>query len=99
MKRRDVSPHVVDTILAHPQVLKQCRSSLSRKYPGWKLESGEGDLIDTAQAAKALSEGRLRESICILGSKDLSRLYDLKIIDKNLQDDKENYTSFMLVCR
>lgn len=87
------------TIMAHPQVLKQCKTHLANHYPQMNLKSGEGDLIDTAQAGKALSEGQLDPNTAILGAKTISKLYGLEIIDRNLQDDPTNNTSFFLVSR
>jgi len=99
MKRRDGDAKKINTIMSHPQVLKQCRDTLREKYSKMKLVSGLGDLIDTAQAARALSENRLSANTAILGPKGLSTLYKLKIIAENLQDNKKNYTSFLLVKR
>lgn len=49
--------------------------------------------------AKHLSEGKLPDNIATMGSKVLAKFYDLKIIEDNLQDAKENYTSFLQVAR
>lgn len=95
MKRKDTES--VHSIMAHPQVLKQCKSTLSDKYSHLKLTSGDGDLLDTAKAAEALTHGDLPENIAILGPKGLSELYNLDIIAENLQDDKTNITDFLLV--
>lgn len=97
MKRKETSANQITTIMAHPQVLKQCKHTLGKKYYQLTLKSGKGDLIDTAQAAKALSANKLSKDTVILGPKTLSKLYDLEIIDSNLQDDKTNNTSFLLV--
>jgi prephenate dehydratase len=50
-------------------------------------------------AAKALSQGKLPANTAILGSKSISRLYGLEIIAHDLQDDHQNFTSFLLVSR
>ena len=97
MKLPDVPVGKIKTIMAHPQVLKQCKENLSRLYPNLKQTSGKGDLIDTAEAGKALSKGKIDKSIAILGPKSPSDLYGLEIIAENLQDDKNNVTSFLLV--
>jgi chorismate mutase / prephenate dehydratase len=97
MKRPDVSKEAIQIIMAHPQVFKQCKKNLKRKYPHLVLKSGHGDLIDTATAAKAVSEGKLSKNIAILGPKTISGLYRFDIIDENLQDKKYNTTTFLLV--
>jgi len=97
MRRRDTEE--IESIMAHPQVLKQCKQTLEKKYPTIKKISGKGDLIDTAKAAQALSKGKIEERTAILGPNNLSKIYNLEIIDENLQDDKMNETSFLLVKR
>lgn len=99
MKRKEANTRGIKTIMAHPQVFKQCRSTLAKKYPTFNLVSGYGDLIDTARVAWALSKNKLPVNTAILGPKNLARIYDLEIIDENLQDDKNNVTTFFLVKR
>ncbi|MBD3350260.1 MAG: hypothetical protein GF364_02125, partial [Candidatus Lokiarchaeota archaeon] len=86
-------------IMTHPQVLKQCKSTLAKKYPDLKKISGKEELIDHAKVAKALSKGELGDNIAVMGPKILADIYDFDIIEGNLQDDKENFTSFLLVKR
>jgi prephenate dehydratase len=85
--------------MTHPQVLAQCKGSLTQKYNHLKHTSGEGELIDHALVAKSLSENKLPDNIATMGSKVLAQLYDLEIVEDNLQDLNENYTSFLLVKR
>lgn len=93
----DIPFEKINTIIAHPQVLKQCKKTLKRFFPSLKQISGKGKLIDTAVAAKALFEGKLPKTYAILGPKQLSKLYNLKIVKEDLQDDKTNLTYFFLV--
>lgn len=99
MIRRDVKFSQVSTIMTHPQVLAQCQGTIQKKYPNLKQTSGEKKLIDHAVVAKYLSEGKLPKNIATLGSKVLAEIYNLQIIEDNLQDAKENCTSFLLVSR
>lgn len=100
MKRRDVDFKYIDKIIAHPQVFKQCKKTLQIKYPHLKQISGKGNMIDTAKSAEALSKGKIDKKTAILGSSKLAEIYNFDIIDKDLQDDKENnYTTFFLVVR
>lgn len=99
MKRKDVNTREIKTIMAHPQVFKQCRRTLAKKYSAFNLVSGHGDLVDTARAAWTLSKNKLPVDTAILGPKNLAKIYDLEIIDENLQDDKNNVTTFFLVKR
>ena len=97
MIRKDATLKEITTIMSHPQVFAQCKKTLVQKYPNLTQTSGEGELIDHALVAKQLSEGKLPKNIATMGSKILAELYDLHIVEDNLQDLNENYTSFLLV--
>ena len=99
MRRRDVDTKDIKTIMAHSQNFRQCKNNLSKKYPGLKQVSGQGDLLDTARCAEALSKNIISKNTAILGPKILAKIYDLEIIDENLQDSQDNLTSFFLVSR
>jgi prephenate dehydrogenase len=89
----------VDTIMTHPQVLKQCKTNLAFKYERLKQTSGEGDLVDHAKVAELMSQGKMPPNIATMGSKVLAKIYGLKLIEENLQDLHENFTSFLWVER
>jgi arogenate dehydrogenase (NADP+) len=99
MIRGDADYSEVTTIMSHPQVFAQCKHTLPQKYPHLKQVSGEDDLIDHANVAKQLAAKRLPKHIATMGSRVLAEMYGLKIVEDNLQDAQENYTSFMLVKR
>lgn len=99
MIHKDAKMSEITTIMTHPQVLAQCHSTLAQKYPKLEKTSGEGELIDSALVAKNLAEGNLPKNIAVMGSKVLAEIYDLTIVEDNLQDLKENYTSFLMVGR
>lgn len=89
----------VDTIMTHPQVLRQCRTNLEKKYSKLKQTSGEGDLVDHAKVAELLGRGELQKNIAVMGSKILAEINNLKLVEDNLQDLEANYTSFLWVQR
>lgn len=99
MMRADASFSEVDTIMSHPQALKQCGQHLSKKYSKLKLSSGEGEIIDHSKVAELLSKNEIPKNVATLGSKVLAEMYGLKIIEENLQDLEENFTSFLWVER
>ncbi|HCB22524.1 hypothetical protein A3H81_01420 [Candidatus Daviesbacteria bacterium RIFCSPLOWO2_02_FULL_38_18] len=99
MIRKDTKLNEIDTIMTHPQVFAQCKDTLLKKYPNLKQISGKGELIDQAIVTKYLSAGKLPKNMATMGSKILARIYNLKIVEDNLQDSKENYTGFLLVSR
>lgn len=99
MIRKDAKFSEITAIMTHPQVFAQCRNTLAKKYPNLKQIIGQKNLIDHAMVAKYLSENKLPKNIATMGSKILGKIYNLQMIENNLQDDKENYTSFLLVAR
>ncbi len=99
MIRADTDFSEITTIMSHSQVFAQCKQTLLKKYPQLEQASGNGDLIDHAMVAKHLSENRLPKNVATMGSKILAEIYNLKIIEDNLQDAQENYTSFLQVSR
>lgn len=88
----------LDTVVAHPQALKQCKEHL-KKYPKLKQFSGEGDLVDPSTWAENLSKGKIGFNHAILGNKKLAELNKLTVIQENMQDSDNNYTTFLLVKR
>ena len=97
MIRSDTDFADIDTIMTHPQVLAQCKNTISKNYPKYKLFSGEGKLIDHALVAKMLYEKKLSKNIATIGSQILAEIYNLRVIENDLQDSKNNYTSFLVV--
>lgn len=99
MKRKDANEKDIKIIMGHPQVFRQCALTLKRKFPQLRQVSGKGDLVDTAKAAEALAKGNIDKNIAILGPETLAKLYDLEIIERALEDKKDNITRFLLVKR
>jgi len=83
----------VKKIVSHPQVLKQCRMYLKRNWSQTELE----EYPDTAGAAKDLREGKLNPHSAVIASQICAKLYDLKILERDIQDLKFNFTSFIVV--
>ena len=97
--RSDASEDSIDTIMAHPQALRQCEMTLKRDYSDCFLVHCEGPVADASGAAPQLSSGQIPSSVAILGSKELASLPGLKILKENLQDSFENRTTFLWVSR
>ena len=87
----------IKTIISHPQALTQCKNTLNKRYPEKKLISGEKELIDQAKAAEYLANGKITSNIAVLASRVCADLYGLEILDRGLQDKKENYTTFLFI--
>ncbi len=99
MIRNDATIDDLETVMAHPQVFKQCSNNIKIRFPKLKLVSGEGDLIDHAKVAELLSKKELPKRIGTMGSLAMAKIYELNVVDTDLQDLAENYTSFLWVER
>ncbi|HND04267.1 MAG TPA: prephenate dehydrogenase/arogenate dehydrogenase family protein [Candidatus Obscuribacter sp.] len=89
----------VERIMSHPQVFRQCAGNLRAKYGRLEQVSGEGDLVDHARVAQLIASGELPATTATMGSKVLAVLNGLKIVEDNLQDLDNNFTSFLWVQR
>lgn len=81
----------INLIVSHPQGLKQCRMYLKRKWENVDLK----EYTDTAQAAFDLRSGVLSEKTAVIASRTCAELYNLDILEENIQDLKFNFTSFI----
>ena len=77
---------------SHPVALMQCRHFLAN-HPELKLVETE----DTAGSAKYISEMQCRgwAAIC---SAEAARMYGMRILEDNIEDNKHNFTRFLVVC-
>jgi prephenate dehydratase len=75
---------------SHPQALAQCR--------GYLLKKGIEPVpaYDTAGAVKMIKEKKMLDSAAI-ASKRAAELYNMKILDEDIQDRKNNYTRFLVL--
>lgn len=79
-------------INSHPVALAQCRGFLTR-HPDIKIVETD----DTAGAAETISRRGLRghAAICHEGA---AQLYGMKILERSIEDNKHNYTRFLVLC-
>ncbi|AKU68945.1 prephenate dehydratase [Prevotella fusca] len=77
---------------SHPVALMQCRSFLGN-HPGIKAVEAE----DTAGAAAYIAQKQCRgwAAIC---SAEAARLYGMKILEDSIEDNKHNFTRFLVAC-
>ena len=80
----------IKNIISHEQALAQC----SDKIQKLDLEILIG--ADTAGSAKDLAKGK-DKSIAAIASELAARIYNLKILKKNIEDNKGNVTRFLIM--
>lgn len=77
---------------SHPVALMQCRDFLSN-HPEMKIVEAE----DTAGAAEFISKNHLAGHAAIC-SKFAAPLYGMKVLEEAIEDNKHNFTRFLVVC-
>lgn len=80
-------------ILSHPQAIAQCSQFLAKLH-SCKVES----YIDTAMSAKKVLEDGDLSQAAIAGSY-AAEIYGLEILERDLANQPENYTRFVIVSR
>lgn len=81
----------ITKIVSQRQAIRQCRMYLTRQWPSVEVV----EYVDTATAAKDLSEGTLPEGAAVIASARAGELYGLEVLDAKIQDLKFNYTVFI----
>lgn len=78
----------VNKVLSHPQALAQCRNYIKRN----NLDAIP--TYDTAGSVRLLKEKKIIDTAAI-ASRNAAELYNMKIIDQNIEDRKNNFTRFL----
>jgi len=83
---------IIRSVYSHPQALAQCRGYIRQK----KLEPIP--TYDTAGAVKMIKENKITEASAI-ASKRAAELYDMEILEQDIEDRKNNYTRFLVLSK
>lgn len=83
----------ITEVHSHPVALMQCRQYLSL-HPQLKAVEAE----DTAGSAQYIKENGCRgwAAIC---NREAAKMHGMKILDDNIEDNKHNFTRFLVVCQ
>ena len=82
----------VKKIISHSQALSQCSSYL--KNLGVQSESVE----NTAVSAQMVSQANDKSLACLC-RKECAEIYNLEILEENVQDNASNYTRFIVISK
>jgi chorismate mutase/prephenate dehydratase len=82
----------IKSVYSHPQALAQCRSYLEKAK--WEIIS----TYDTAGSVKIIKEQKL-ENAAAIASERAAELYGMKILARDIADNKENYTRFFVLSK
>lgn len=82
----------IKTIYSHPQARAQCRGWLESNFPGIPVI----EELSTAAAAKRVSQDA---SAAAVASELAAAVYDLRFVEKGIEDNKNNYTRFLVISK
>lgn len=90
LARRGTVLQDIKRILSHPQPVGQCRRYLSSKFPDAQIVyvfSTAGAAIDVSKDGKGTAA---------IGSMTAAEVYGLEILERDIQDNDNNYTRFVI---
>ena len=82
----------VKTVFSNPHALAQVRKFLDKALPEARIR----EVASTSQAASMASKKRGSAAVC---SEAAAREYGLRILARNIQDEQENYTRFLIISK
>ena len=86
----DASIEDIKFVRSHAQAISQCQKIINEKNFKPIIS------VDTAGSAKDLAKGK-DKSIAAIASELSAKMYNLKILKKNIEDDKGNVTRFLIM--
>ena len=86
----DATIEEIKYVRSHAQAISQCQKIINEKNFKSIIS------VDTAGSAKDLSKGK-DKSIAAIASALSAKMYNLKILKKNIEDDKGNVTRFLIM--
>jgi prephenate dehydratase len=88
--KTDAKIEGIKYVRSHAQAISQCQNIIVKR----KFKSIIS--VDTAGSAKDLAEGK-DKSIAAIASNLSAKMYNLKILEKNIEDEKGNVTRFLIM--
>ncbi len=82
----------IKKIYSHPQALAQCRDWLRINMHGVSI-------IEATSTSKAAELAAADPEAAAIASSLASKIYDLPILDKNIEDSKQNITRFLVISK
>lgn len=82
----------IKRVYSHPQALAQCRGWLESNMPGIITKES----TSTAKAAELASR---EKDAAAIASEVAARMYDLSILERNIEDNRHNVTRFLVISK
>lgn len=90
LAKEQLGKDYIKEIYSHPQALAQCKNYLKNNYP----DVTKQPMPSTAFAAETVSK---MENVACIANGECANVYNLKILDQNIQDTKNNQTRFIVL--
>ena len=84
----------ITTITSHPQALAQCREFIHKNF---NKDIELKPALSTSNGVESLSDNK--PNIVAIGNEYCAKLYNIPIIKKNINDEKNNTTRFILISK
>lgn len=83
----------INEVMSHPMAILQCEDFLS-EYPAIRSVK----INDTAEGVKMLKESN-DQSKGVIASEYAASIYDMDVLAKGIESDKQNYTRFLILSK
>ena len=90
--KEEIDFKLIEKVYSHPQALAQCENFLSKKLPHCQIIP----VYDTAGSVKIIKEVK-ENNVAAIASNWAAELYGLKILGSGIQDNRYNYTRFLVL--
>lgn len=89
--KKNIKLDSIKKVISHPHAAAQCRKFLSTNLKDAEIIAANS----TAEAVKILKEEN--DDIAAIGTKIAAKIYDLEIIENDIEDNKDNKTRFVFI--
>jgi prephenate dehydratase len=89
--RKKIKPGKIRRIISHPHATAQCRRFLAANLRGVEVIAANS----TAEAVRILKEED--DDVAAIGTRTAAKIYDLEIIESDIEDNKDNKTRFVFI--
>lgn len=80
----------IKKIYSHPQATAQCRGWLEATMPNVPI-------LESTSTARAAEIAAADEDAAAIASEIAARVYDLQFVERHIEDNKNNYTRFLVI--
>jgi len=89
--KKKVELKKINKVISHPHATAQCRIFLSENLESVEIVAANS----TADAVKILKKEN--DNVAAIGTKTAAKIYDLEVIESDIEDNKDNKTRFVFI--